>query len=111
MKQFNIINNIGNAIWLYWFTNFIYKYCEILNNASEIHDILYEILYYNINWINRIVLKILFDLIFLLFGVFRALLVLRVWEIVPIMLSYLILLISTIYPPLWFDFEKYKNGV
>jgi uncharacterized membrane protein len=103
MKAYNKNNNyIGSSKKQKEYTKHLYKKCSALNYTSFVHDFLYGVLLYReINIVNRIIMKMLFDLIFLIVGIFRSIFTLQFNSIVFIVLGYIILLISTFYFPVW----------
>jgi uncharacterized membrane protein len=97
-KQFNYI---GNSEKQKKYTKHLYRRCSALNYTSFIHDFLYILLYKELNLFNRLIMKILFDLIFLIVGIFRAIFKVQFYSIIFIVVGYIILLVSTFYPPVW----------
>lgn len=102
MKAYNKNNNyIGNSEKQKEYTKHIYKKCSALNYTSYIHDFLYTLLYRETNLFNRLIMKILFDLIFLIVGIFRSIFKIQFYSIIFTVVGYIILLSSTFYPPVW----------
>lgn len=124
MEYDKSLNSIGNTEFQRSITKYIYKKCSALNYTSYIHDILFSILFNimrlfkeiidkELNFINRqclkvlfniisFTIKILFDLVFLLLGILRSIFKGQPHSLFFVLLFYLVLLISTIYKPLWY---------
>ena len=66
-------NYIGNKDWQYKITNHLYKHYSAINYTAYWHDIFYgHIMHEGANIFNQIVLKILFDIVFIVMVVLRS---------------------------------------
>jgi len=91
------VNYIGCSDFQYKLTNFIYlKYCAI-NYTAYVHDTLYKFLWSERYFIPMLIFKILFDLVFLIMGIFRSLRNLQPIGATITIILYLILTIATPY--------------
>ena len=88
-------NYIGNMPWMYKFTQKISELYPEINFTAFKHDNHYAWILAESNIILRLVLKIMYDLIFLILGILRNLVKFRP-DAVPIMIClWIVLLIST----------------
>ena len=103
MESYNRqVNYIGNSERQKKFTKYLYRKCSALNYTSFVHDFLYgELLYRELNLFNKLIMKTLFDLVFLIVGIFRALFKIQFYSIIFISLAYIALFLCTFYPPIW----------
>lgn len=100
------INYIGNAEWIYNITKYIYRKWSGINYTAYWHDIFYKhILHKEHGIINRVLLKILLDLVFLVMGFFRCLFNFQVYGCVAVIGLYLVLLCHTPF----YIYNMYKN--
>ena len=107
LKKYNKKHNyIGNDNWQYKVTNKIYKRYSALNYGAYVHDQLYVILLKEKYLFNLILLKTLFDIQFLLMGIFRSIRNLQPIGVLLTTLLYLVLLFSS---P--FYIYSHKKGV
>jgi len=99
MELYNKSHNyIGNSSNQHKLTKYFYKKMSGINYSAFIHDHLYgEILLQEHNPINRLILKLLFDIVFLVMGFFRCLFNFQIYGCIYTILFYTILVISTPY--------------
>jgi hypothetical protein len=90
-------NYIGNAECQYNITKYIYRRCSGVNYTAYIHDNLYCILIRERYLLNKIILKFLFDIQFLLMGIIRSLRNFQIFGILVTFIFYLILLFHSPY--------------
>ena len=96
MKKFNSKTNwIGNESWMYKYTNVIAKNYPEINFTAFKHDNHFEWIIAESNFVVRFILKIMYDLIFLILGIIRNLIKFRPGAIPIMIILYLLLLIST----------------
>ena len=92
-------NYIGNSKWQYKLTNWIAYYFPLINFTAYEHDIHYYTMFLEFNPIKRFIMKILYDLIFLVMGILRLLLTINPRDLlgIPIViLLYGVLFITSI---------------
>lgn len=103
-------NYIGNSKIQYKLTNWIAYYFPTINFTAYEHDIHYYTMFLELNPIKRLVMKIMYDIIFVVMGTIRLLLTINPKDLlgIPIIiLLYGILLITTI--PLLITRIKYRT--
>lgn len=93
---FSGVNYIGNADWIYNLTDKVFESCSGINYSAYWHDNLYKfILFREKYFINKLILKMLLDLLFLVIGFFRCLRNGQVLGLVLILVFYIALLVNT----------------
>jgi len=103
LSVFNPLENyIGNKTWQYKFTSYICKYYPDINFTAYKHDWHYTLMLGERNIITRLVMKIMYDLIFLVLGIVRLLINLRFDGLIWILILYLCLFFSS----LWYLYEN-----
>ena len=96
LKPYNKEHNyIGNRDWQYKITGTFYKQCSAINYSAYVHDDLYIFIYREKYLFNQILLKVLFDLIFLFMSFFRSLRNLQFKGMFLTPILYLFLLLNT----------------
>jgi hypothetical protein len=100
-------NYIGNAEWQYKITNYFYRSCSGINYTAYVHDNLYLFLPREKYILNKLILKIIFDLQFIFMGTLRCLFKFQLHGIILSVILYLILLISS---PVYIYFCSKNNG-
>lgn len=89
------INWIGNREWMYKFTDKISKNYPEINFTAFKHDGHYYWIYAESNMFIRYIMKLMYDLIFLILGSFRCLIKYRIDGIPIVILLYLLLFFSS----------------
>ena len=91
------INYIGASPSHWNKTDWISKRYGFINYTSYIHDKLYSIMLREETIFNKLVLKMCFDLVFLVLGVCRGIKKFQLLGLMPLIILFIILIVSTPY--------------
>jgi len=96
--KFNKYNNyIGSTEYQKTWTKHIFKKQPDINFTAAKHDVHYSMIFAERNQVVRLIMKIMYDLVFLVLGITRCFKNLRWGGIGIIMIFYIVLLISSPY--------------
>lgn len=100
-------NYIGSSDRQKHFTRYLYRKQTAINYTSYIHDNLYHLMNREQGIINKITMKICFDLVFLVMGTLRSIKTLQIMGVAYSIILFVILIVST---PYYFLYLRNSNN-